>query len=412
MKGKRRLCLALSAWLLFGFGCAPGLAEEGSEQETANITAPEAQIGTMSEEESPSGIRVEERGLALGKSEVYYPAVTGLADGELEKTINDRILEETRVADYLTRMSQLISGGELRVNWQGSLMEDVFSCAVFAEGAVTTTRRDFVWTWCNVDLRDGHVIRWEELFREPDAAGERIETLLAEEVAPELSAYLLNGNVLPMPEGFWLTRRGMVLLYPRGQWTTLSDRAGDLLIGWDEISEFLDLSENGIANRIGVGEMLSLTEERLPQLQRITQEGRIPDLPVKLGDSLGDAVDAWHLLTDPDLYENGRVFALEGALFRGVFLLTDNLSEGWEESRINGIRMDRGCLFGLAIGKTEATAWHQVLGEPDTTVSFDAEKAEAYRTVPGMRDYYAWGDHVLQLHSDENGTLVSIILTE
>ena len=158
--------------------------------------------------------------------------------------------------------------------------------------------------------------------------------------------------------------------------------------------------------------MLSLTEERLPQLQRITQEGRIPDLPVKLGDSLGDAVDAWHLLTDPDLYENGRVFALEGALFRGVFLLTDNLSEGWEESRINGIRMDRGCLFGLAIGKTEATAWHQVLGEPDTTVSFDAEKAEAYRTVPGMRDYYAWGDHVLQLHSDENGTLVSIILTE
>ena len=49
---------------------------------------------------------------------------------------------------------------------------------------------------------------------------------------------------------------------------------------------------------------------------------------------------------------------------------------------------------------------------PGNVVSFDAEKAEAYRTVPGRRDYYAWGDHVLQLHSDENGTLVSIILTE
>ena len=40
------------------------------------------------------------------------------------------------------------------------------------------------------------------------------------------------------------------------------------------------------------------------------------------------------------------------------------------------------------------------------------EKAEAYRTVAGNRDYYSWGEHTLQLQGDENGILASIILAE
>ena len=42
----------------------------------------------------------------------------------------------------------------------------------------------------------------------------------------------------------------------------------------------------------------------------------------------------------------------------------------------------------------------------------DEETAEAYRTVPGSRDYYEFGDHRLQLHADEEGVLVSVILSE
>ena len=138
----------------------------------------------------------------------------------------------------------------------------------------------------------------------------------------------------------------------------------------------------------------------------------IPSLPVRLGDSVRDAVAEWHLLIDPDLYENGRMFSLEGGLFRGVFLLTDYLSESWENSRVDGIRLDSGCLFGLRIGQTTAAEWHQMLGEPDTSVDFDGEKAEAYRTEPGTRDYYTWGEHTLQLHADEDGILISILLKE
>lgn len=403
MKWRSMICAALSACMIWGSGTGIAVAEE------AEGAAPvPAEAGT----ETAAGPAVESRGLELGESSVAYPVITGLED-TLEKKVNDRILEDTGIAEYLTRLSQLLSGGKLEVRWRGGVLGDVFSCAVSAEGAVTSPRFSFVWTWSNIDLRTGGELVWSDLFTDPEEAGEFLETWLEDQVAPELSAHLLNGNVTPLPEGFWLSPRGIVLLYPAEQWSTLSDRAGDLLIGWNELQNVLDLSPDSAANRAGAGEMLALTEEEsLPLLQETVAKGEIPGLPVSLGSSVRDAVEEWHLLIDPDLYENGRMFSLEGGLFRNVFLLTDYLSESWENSRVDGIRLDSGCLFGLRIGGTEEREWHQVLGEPDVTVVFDEEKAEAYRTVPGRRDYYAWGGHTLQLHSDESGVLAGIILVE
>ena len=399
MKRKQWFAAALSACIILGVCLGAGFPGNRA-------------IAGEAEPAAARGISVEERALELGESIAVYPAVAGLEDQELEKTINHRILEDTGMVGYITRMSQLISGGKLLVGWRGSVLEDVFSCAVSAEGAIASLRSDFLWTWSNIDLRDGHEIIWDELFQDPPAAKEYLETWLEEQIAPELSAYLLRGNVTPLPDGFCLTRRGLVLLYTREQWCTLNDRAGDLLISWNEIQEVLDLSEGSILERIGVPSMLELTEESLPELQGMTLSGQVPDLPVPLGSSLREAVEAWHLLIDPDLYENGRMISLDGGLFRNVFLLTDALSESWEESRVNGLRLDSGCLFGLRIGQTKAAEWHQMLGEPDMTVEFDEEKAEANRIVPGNRDYYTWEGCGLRLHADKQGVLVSIILTE
>ena len=83
------------------------------------------------------------------------------------------------------------------------------------------------------------------------------------------------------------------------------------------------------------------------------------------------------MLTDPDVDALGRVFALEGAEFRNVYLLTDYLSESWDQSRVDGIRMDQGSLCGLAVGRTDRETWRQVLGEPEHTLEMDAEQAEA-----------------------------------
>ena len=92
--------------------------------------------------------------------------------------------------------------------------------------------------------------------------------------------------------------------------------------------------------------------------------------------------------------------------------MTDFLSESWDTSVVDGIRMDEGNLFGLVTGRTEQAAWRQLLGEPDHTVEYDEEKAEAYRTVPGSRDYYEFGGNRLQLHANEEGVLVSVIISE
>ena len=355
----------------------------------------------------------EEKGLELGECSVKYPALReGAAAEELRETINDRILEDGHVRDYLTRVSQLISGGSLQVGWSGTVMGDVFSFVMSAEGAVVNPRPAFVWTAGNIDLRDGHEVTWEELFPDPEAARETVEAYLEEEVAPELSAHLLNSGLTPAPELFALNERGLLLLYPADQLSTLSDRAGDVLIPWRVVSELLDAREDGIAARIGVTKWLEMTEENAEKIRAAAAAGALPGIPVRLGDSVQAWTDRQHLLIDPDVYEGGRLFSLEGGIFRSVFLMTDFLSESWETSVVDGIRMDEGNLFGLVTGRTEQAAWRQLLGEPDHTVEYDEEKAEAYRTVPGSMDYYEFGGNRLQLHANEEGVLASVIISE
>ena len=382
---------------------------------TAVMLAALALFGASAEEAGQGTETLfEEKGLELGECSVKYPALReGAAAEELRETINDRILEDGHVRDYLTRVSQLISGGSLQVGWSGTVMGDVFSFVMSAEGAVVNPRPAFVWTAGNIDLRDGHEVTWEELFPDPEAARETVEAYLEEEVAPELSAHLLNSGLTPAPELFALNERGLLLLYPADQLSTLSDRAGDVLIPWRVVSELLDAREDGIAARIGVTKWLEMTEENAEKIRAATAAaGALPGIPVRLGDSVQAWTDRQHLLIDPDVYEGGRLFSLEGGIFRSVFLMTDFLSESWETSVVDGIRMDEGNLFGLVTGRTEQAAWRQLLGEPDHTVEYDEEKAEAYRTVPGSRDYYEFGGNRLQLHANEEGVLASVIISE
>ena len=95
-----------------------------------------------------------------------------------------------------------------------------------------------------------------------------------------------------------------------------------------------------------------------------------------------------------------------------MYLVTDNLTKGWENSVVQGIRMDQGCLWGLCPGETLRAEWLRELGEPDGTAEVSEDKAEANRLMPGTCDYYRCGDYLLQLYSDTDGTLISILLTE
>ena len=102
---------------------------------------------------------VEDTGLDLAETlSVHYPALTGGENKELTDQVNELIREECGIKAYLTRSAELISGGTLKVEWKGGLLNDVFSCAVSAAGAVENSRPTHVWTACTADLRDGRKI--------------------------------------------------------------------------------------------------------------------------------------------------------------------------------------------------------------------------------------------------------------
>lgn len=359
-------------------------------------------------------IQVEDRGLDLTEEiSIHYPAVTIAEDAELEARINDQIQADNGIKEYLARAAQLISGGSLKTEWTGGIVgEDLFICTVSAEGALETTRPTHVRTGSNIDLRDGHEITAGELFTDETAARNMIENYLEDEVAPDLSAHLQNSEITPMPETFVIEPAGLRLLYPINQLSTLSDRAGDIRIGWYRLREVLDLSEGSILSRLGAEEMIELSPESAEKLRNVTAEGSLPGIPAALGDRMQELTDRYHLLTDPDGYEGGRMFAPEGGAFRKVYLLTDDLSRDWKNSTVQGIRMDEGCAYGLCVGETKRDEWLEALGEPDSEAEITEDKAEANRIVPGTCDYYSCGNNRLQLYSDEDGTLVSIILTE
>ena len=409
MKYRNVFCAILSAILMWT-GCAASFAESAEEKPAAAESADPSGTETRISRED-----FEEKGLTVGESFLAYPSLKeGAAAEELRKAVNDRILEDGHVREYAARISQLVSGGRLNVSWRGEVLGPVFSFALSAEGAVRSPRPEQVWTGGNIDLRDGHEILPEEIFTDPEAARERMEAYLEEEAAPELSPHLQNSRVTPLPELFRLTERGLIWMYAMDQLSTLSDRAGDVLIPWDAVADQLDTSEDGIlsaAGLLGAAGGETDPEACAERIRTWTERGRIPGVPAALGDSVLELTEKWHLLTDPDVYTLGRLFSLEGAEFRGVFILTDFLSEDWDHSVVDGIRMDLGSFAGLTVGRTTREEWRRLLGEAEHTIEFDAERAEAFRTVPGSRDYYTFGGHRLQLHADGEGVLVSVILS-
>ena len=357
---------------------------------------------------------LEEKSLELGNSRFCYPVLVGLADESFLRQVNTRMQTDLGVEGYLDRMTMLISQESLQLHteWEGMLKGDVLSCVMSAEGALDDSRNTHRWTWSNIDLRDGHEILLDELFTDPAAAREAMEEYLSYEVAPELSAHLDNSELIPLPEGFRLEPVGLTLLYPISCLSTLSDRAGAVRIGWNEIRDLLDLREDGILIRIGAAEMIALGEDSGEKIRAMTESGRLPGVPATVGEGLKALTDRYHLLTDPDIYEGGRLFSLEGSGFRNVFLMTDYLSEEWDDSIVQGIRMDRSCAWGLCPGQTRKDEWRAVLGEPENETGVDAETAEANRMVPGSCDYYNFGEYQLRLYADTEDILVSIVLTE
>ena len=362
---------------------------------------------TFSLAESPA---VNDVALDLLGSSIHYPQLTGL-DPAVQTAINAAIMEEGQINARLSRMAVLGSAPvKLNVSYAYTLQGDVFSCAILADGAVETSRATQVWATVNYDLRTGEEITFADLFVDADAATAFIEAYLDEQVAPELSAHLPAGSLTPFPETFTISPTGLTLYYDIDAFRTLSDKAGTVTILWTELREHLRLG--GTINALAfLGADGHLSLRTGTEIAAGLTDGSFDGIPAVIGQPMQELIDRYALLTDPDIYEGGRMIALEDGAFRQVYILTDALTEDFDQSVVQGIRADRLNFFGLCTGYTTIDMWHEVLGEPDTTLTVDENRAESWRIVPGTSDYYTFGNYRLRLHADENGVLRSVFLT-
>ena len=347
----------------------------------------------------------------LGSS-IHYPQLTGLADPEAQAAVNAAIMEEGQINALLTRMAALANAPvKLNVSYTYTLENDVFSCAMLADGAVETSRATQVWHTVNRNLFTGEEIAFADLFTDADAATAFIEAYLDEQVAPELSAHLAAGSLTPIPEDFTISPTGLTLYYDIDAFRTLSDKAGTVTILWSELREYLLLDEGSPLYDLRVARHIGPEIADPEYILSALAEGALPGVPAAIDQPMQELIDRYALLTDPDIYEGGRMIALEDGAFRGVYILTDALTEEFDQSVVQGVRADRLNFFGLCTGMTTVDLWREALGQPDTTLTVDEARAESWRIVPGTSDYYTFGSYRLRLHADENGVLRSVFLT-
>lgn len=355
---------------------------------------------------------VTRKGLALGESYVYYPQVEGMENADVQDAVNAALLASTGAEALLARLPLTMhSATPLQADYAYQVMGDVLSVVVKAQGPVESDRATQVWYTANIDLTTGESITFDDLFMDADAARLALTDALEWGIAPLLSAHLRNSQLTPVPETFGLSDAGLTLYYPMEQLATLSDQAGTVTFRWCELLEHLKLGEGTILNRIGAEKMVTLDETSAEAIRQAVESGQLPGIPVKLGDSVQEAVDAYRLLMDPDLYESGRMMQLEDGVFRGVYLLTDSLTDSWERSVIQGIRADQMNLYGLMTDVTTQAEWRSALGEPAATVAVDDVKAESNRILPGYSDYYNFDGVQLRLHANDEGVLTSLFIS-
>ena len=351
--------------------------------------------------------------LELLGSKVHYPQLTGLAEPTAQTEVNAAIMEKGRINERLTRMAALVNSPvKLDVSYTYTLENDVFSCAILASGAVETSRATQVWSTVNVNLFTGKEIAFADLFTDADAATTFIETYLDEQVAPELSAHLAAGSLTPIPAEFTISPTGLTLYYDIDAFRTLSDKAGTVTILWSELRDYLNLEMGGPLYDLRVERHIGLDIDDPEYIRSSLANGALEGIPAAINQPMQELIDRYALLNDPDIYEGGRMIALEDGAFRQAYVLTDALTEKFDNSIVQGIRADRLNFHGLCTGDTTMEAWRAALGTPDTTLAVNGERAEAWRIVPGTSDYYTFGDYRLRLHADESGVLRSVFLTK
>ncbi len=343
---------------------------------------------------------------------VTYPVLDGYPDASIQDAVNKAIYDTAQIETRLNTLNRLEEGGwGLQVNYKDSIANNILSVSVSAYGEMPGGRMGQTYSTVNYDLATGRSITVSDLFADVEGAFSLMEQKLEDEVRPQLSGYLENDALTPIPrDNFFLTPGGITFYYPQDQFSLLSGYSGGCSFDYYELKDYLNVSEGSILSTLGAGEFLNITPDTATRVAQDAAAGKLPGIDAAIGDSLMKRLDEYRLLVEPDYYPGGRFFEVEAPELRGVWLLTDALTESYDQNQVLGLRADRINLYGIQTDITTIDEWRAALGQPESSAEIDETTAEDYRLSAGTSDYYTFGENKLRLHANMEGVLESVQL--
>ena len=351
---------------------------------------------------SANAVTVEAVETRIGDQYLIYPQLKGLQDPAVEERINGDIATSSDVARLLVTLLTLQPDDRLQLDYEVCLMDDkVFSAVINHQGKRPQNRNGQKWIALTYDLQTGERLTLDQLFTDPDEAVARMEEIAETTLSEELSGYMEYSDLLPLPvDSFTLDENGITFWYPEDQFSFFSGFSGACQFWYEEL-EGLWLEEH--------------TEKRTDdELRKAIEEsvtlGRLPKVPVAMGQSMQEVCTLYRLLRTPDQFPGGRYFVMEDPKLRQVVVLSDHLYDDYSRSVVEGIQLKRGGLYDFRIGQTNQGRWREVLGEPGETVNVTENMSYDYNLPVGQYDVYHYGGNELRLHADESGVLCAIQL--
>lgn len=343
---------------------------------------------------------------------VTYPVLNGHLDASIQDAVNKAIYDTAQIETRLNTLNRLEEGGwGLQVNYKDSIINNILSVSVSAYGEMPGGRMGQTYSTVNYDLATGRPITVSDLFADVEGAFSLMEQKLEDEVRPQLSGYLENDALTPIPrDNFFLTPDGITFYYPQDLFSLLSGYSGGCSFDYYELKDYLNVSEGSILSTLGAGEFLNITPDTATRVAQDAAAGKLPGIGAAIGDSLMKRLDEYRLLVEPDYYPGGRFFEVEAPELRGVWMLTDALTESYDQNQVLGLRADRINLYGIQTGITTIDEWRTALGQPESSAEIDETTAEDYRLSAGTSDYYTFGENKLRLHANMEGVLESVQL--
>lgn len=345
---------------------------------------------------------VESVGSRMGDNYLSYPQLKGLADAAVEEKINNTIVTSADVVNLLMTLITLKEDEVLQLDYEVCMLdENLFSIVINHVGERARNQTGQKWIAMTFELESGHPLTLDQLFADPEEAVARMEKIAEETLSEELSGYMEYSDLLPLPvDSFTLDENGITFWYPEDQFSFFSGYSGACQFWYEEL--------NGLWLKDWTEQKSD--DELRRAVEQTVAEGRLPKVPVQMGQSMQEICDRYRLLRTPDQFPGGRYFVMEDPRFRQVLVLSDSLYDDYSQSVVEGVQLKRGGLYDFLIGQTPQTRWREVLGQPVETVTVTENMAYDYNLPVGQYDVYHYGENELRLHADESGVLCAVQL--